>query len=254
MDMAEKNIYIVTGTTRGFGRALAKVILAGKDFLLSLSSAADCIHRRHHNVRCDLSRPETIARSLERLLKTVDFSNAGVLILINNAGVLEPIGALDRIGQDRIVSHLLVNQAAPAILMAAFIRMTDGFHGKRRIINISSGAARHPYAGWAMYCASKAALNMMTRCAAAEQEPGDGGVAVFAVSPGKIETDMQVRIRASDPQDFPAREDFIQAWKHGKLLSADDAARMLLELDRNGHFKNGGIYDLREMDHRSVSS
>ncbi len=245
--MAEKNIYIVTGTTRGLGRALAEAVLAGPDILLSLSSAADGIDHRSRNVQCDLSCPETITGSLERLLKTIDWRKARDLILINNAGVLEPMMSLDRAGHEQIVHHLLVNQAAPAILMAAFIRITEGFNGSRRIINISSGAGQHPYAGWALYCASKSALNMMTRCAAAEQYHRARGVAVCAVSPGKIETDMQVRIRASDRRDFPARDDFIHAKQSGKVLSAASAARMLLELDNNGYFKNGGLYDLRQM-------
>jgi benzil reductase ((S)-benzoin forming) len=147
---------------------------------------------------------------------------------------------------EQILKHLLVNQAAPAILMSAFIRLTREFSGNRRIINISSGAGKHAYAGWAMYCATKAGLNMMTQCIAAEQQYRDDGVTIYAVSPGKIETDMQVRIRASDPRCFPAREDFIKAKRQGKLLSTDVAARKLLDLDRRGNLKNGGLYDLRE--------
>lgn len=247
------NIYIITGTTRGLGRALAEAVLARNDFLLSLSSSADSTHHRNHNVQCDLSCPAVLGGSLERLLNTADLGAARDLILINNAGVLEPMKPLDKAGQEQIVHHLFVNQAAPAILMSAFIRLTGMFKGSRRIINISSGAGRHPYEGWAMYCASKAALDMMTRCVAAEQRDRPDGVSVCAVSPGRIETDMQVRIRASDPGNFPAREAFIQAKQSGKLLSADAAARMLLELDGNGHFKNGGLYDLRQMNDLPVS-
>ena len=241
------NLYIVTGTTRGLGRALAEAIVAAEDFLLSLSSAPDRFDQRNHNVQCDLSQPDTITEGLERLLKSVVLEDARELVLINNAGVLEPMGPLDTIEPEQIIKHLLVNQATPAILMSAFIRLTRKFSGCRRIINISSGAAQHPYAGWAMYCASKAGLNMMTQCTATEQQHRDYGVTVYAVSPGKVETDMQVRIRASDPQCFPAREDFIQAKQNGRLLSADIAARMLLDLDRRGCFKNGGLYDLREI-------
>jgi len=87
---------------------------------------------------------------------------------------------------------------------------------------------------------------MMTQCAAADQRYLDHGVTICAVSPGKVETDMQVQVRASDPQRFPAREDFIRAKQQGKLLSAEVAARMLLDLDRRGQFKNGGVYALQE--------
>jgi len=240
------NLYIVTGTTRGLGRALAEAIMADKNYLLTLSSAPDRFEHRSHNVQCDLSRSETITTSLERLLKSVVLEDAQELILINNAGILDPIGPLDTIEPELILKHLLVNQAAPAILMSAFIRLTRTFSASRRIINISSGAGKHPYAGWAMYCSSKAGLNMMTQCAAADQQYLDHGVTICAVSPGKVETDMQVQVRASDPQRFPAREDFIRAKQQGKLLSAEVAARMLLDLDRRGQFKNGGVYALQE--------
>jgi hypothetical protein len=43
-----------------------------------------------------------------------------------------------------------INVIAPAVLMAVFIRRTAGLEIRRRIINISSGAARHPYAGWSI--------------------------------------------------------------------------------------------------------
>jgi len=61
------------------------------------------------------------------------------------------------------------------------------------IINVSSGAAYRPLEGWSSYCAAKAGLTMMTRSIALEAP----GVRVFGFSPGTIDTDMQVKIRAS---------------------------------------------------------
>ena len=241
------HIYIVTGTTRGLGRALAEAIVGAGDWLLSLSSAPERLGHRRCNVQCDLRRLESVPISLERLLSSVNPENAKGIILVNNAGVLEPIGPVDTLEEKHILDHLLVNQAAPAILMSAFIRLTEGIRCRRRIINISSGAGRHPYAGWSMYCASKAALNMMSQCIGAEQELRDDAVAVSAVSPGKMETDMQAQARAADVSRFPAREDFIRAKLQGDLIAPQRAAEMILSLDKQGYFKNGGVYDLREI-------
>ena len=245
------NTYIVTGTTRGIGRALANAILEGGDRLLSLSSGPDRREGNWTNVTCDLSRFEAVIPCLEKLLATESPASAECKVLINNAGVLAPIGPLGKIPEDRIPYHIGVNQVALFILMSAFIRCTAHFRGRRRIINISSGAARHPYAGWGLYCASKAALDMMTACVAHEQLDEANPVSVCAVSPGKVETDMQVMIRGTSPAHFPAQPQFMQAKEAGDLATPKSVASLLLALDKGGQLKNGGIYDLRDTSHQN---
>lgn len=244
--------YIVTGTTRGIGRAIGETVLASKDWLLSLSREPEKAAPLHHNVHCDLGDHRHIATKLSRLLRTVSHETVTDLVLINNAGILEPLGPIDEAAENEMAGHLMINLAAPAVLMSAFIRLTQNSHAKRRIINISSGAARHPYAGWAMYCASKAALDMMTLCVAAEQSDRDNPVAVCAVYPGKVETDMQRSIRQCDPGKFPAQPDFIRAKELGALFTAEEAARKLLALDIAGELRNGGLYDLRRITYDGI--
>jgi 3-oxoacyl-[acyl-carrier protein] reductase len=84
------------------------------------------------------------------------------------------------------------------------------------VVNISSGAATSALEGWSHYCATKAAVLMLTRCA--DKEYGGKGIRVVGLSPGTVATDMQVAIKASginpvsqlDPSvhispDWPAR-------------------------------------------------
>jgi 3-oxoacyl-[acyl-carrier protein] reductase len=63
------------------------------------------------------------------------------------------------------------------------------------VVNISSGAATSALEGWSHYCATKAAVLMLTRCA--DKEYGDKGIRVVGLSPGTVATDMQVAIKAS---------------------------------------------------------
>jgi NAD(P)-dependent dehydrogenase (short-subunit alcohol dehydrogenase family) len=63
------------------------------------------------------------------------------------------------------------------------------------VVNISSGAATSAMEGWSHYCATKAAVLSLTRCA--DKEVGDKGVRIVGLSPGTVATDMQVAIRAS---------------------------------------------------------
>lgn len=239
--------YIVTGTTRGIGRALARQIIADGDLLYTISSAGNEATDAWYNMHCDLSEPGSAAAAIERLLPSVRIEAVQSLVLINNAGVLGPLGPLDAATDRQITRQISINAIAPAVLMAVFIRQTSEMEIRRRIINISSGAARHPYAGWAMYCSAKASLEMMTRCVAAEQALREDPVVVCAVCPGRVETRMQRRIRDSNPDLFPAKPDFVRAKKCGDVIRPQLVAEMLLALDRSGQFRSGHIYDLRDV-------
>jgi benzil reductase ((S)-benzoin forming) len=239
--------YIVTGTTRGIGRALARQIIADGDLLYTISSADNEITTVWHNINCDLGDPDSAVVAIERLLDSVRVEAVRSLVLINNAGVLGPIGPIDADTDWQIARQININVIAPAVLMAVFIRQTAGLEIERRIINISSGAARHPYAGWSVYCSAKAFLEMMTRCAAAEQALREDPVVVCAVCPGRVETRMQRRIRDSSPDQFPAQPDFIQAKNRGDVIEPQRIAEMLLTLDRAGQLRNGHVYDLRDV-------
>jgi NAD(P)-dependent dehydrogenase (short-subunit alcohol dehydrogenase family) len=67
--------------------------------------------------------------------------------------------------------------------------------GSGVIVNISSGAATSPLEGWSAYCASKAAVLMLTRCV--HLEFAGQGVRCVGLSPGTVATDMQAAIKAS---------------------------------------------------------
>jgi NAD(P)-dependent dehydrogenase (short-subunit alcohol dehydrogenase family) len=126
--------------------------------------------------------------------------------IVNNAGKIDPIG--------RIAD---TEPGAWARLIE--VNVIGAFHGMRAalpllggggvVVNISSGAASSPLEGWSAYCASKAALAMLTRCVAHEYGPG---VLAYGFRPGVVDTDMQVEIRASglNPVSRISRENLMQ--------------------------------------------
>ncbi|MBO1261745.1 SDR family NAD(P)-dependent oxidoreductase [Bordetella holmesii] len=114
---------------------------------------------------------------------------------------------------------------------------------ERRIINISSGAGRNPTAGWGVYCATKAAVDMYSRVL--KTEHGASGVRVVSLAPGIVDTGMQADIRSSDPQAFPGLTRFQDFHATGKLSApADVAANSLAYLDRED-FGQTEIDDIR---------
>jgi benzil reductase ((S)-benzoin forming) len=246
-DAPDRSAYIVTGTTRGIGKALADEVSRRGHLLFSLSRAPESHSPAKHNYPCDLRDVHAIEPVMLRLMRDVPHTACRELVLVNNAGVLEPIVFLENQISRDIAEAVSVNLTAAAILMSLFIRESAAWLASRRIINITSGAADNPYAGWSLYGATKAGLNMLTRCAAAEQKQRASGVSIVAVAPGVVDTRMQSLIRKADNSDFPSRPRFVDLKKEGRLADPAQVASLLLDLDAGGGFQSGGIYDLREV-------
>ncbi len=136
-------------------------------------------------------------------------------VLVNNAGAIEPIGALAAVDPDAWGGAIDVNlkgvfhgiRAALPVMMAA---------GGGTILTVSSGAAHGPVEGWSAYCASKAGAAMLTQMV--DLEGRASGIRALGLSPGTVATDMQRTIRASGvnrvsrldpsehiPPEWPAR-------------------------------------------------
>jgi NAD(P)-dependent dehydrogenase (short-subunit alcohol dehydrogenase family) len=239
--------YIVTGTTRGLGRALIEAILERGDLALSLSSAPPFTSHKHVNVQVDLADTAALPGCLDALLDAVTLNLTERLVLINNAATLAPLMPLERAPADRVESAFGINLTAPAVLITHFLARTEKLTLARRIINISSGAANAPYAGWACYCGTKAGLEMLTRCVAEEQNRRPNPASISAVAPGVMDTEMQGQIRQAAADYFPQREKFMRLHQEGVLSDPLTVARRLLDLDDLGWFQQGGCHDLREM-------
>jgi NAD(P)-dependent dehydrogenase (short-subunit alcohol dehydrogenase family) len=114
--------------------------------------------------------------------------------LVNNAGVIEPIGALAETDPDAWKRSIEVNLVgAYHTARATLPQMLEAGNGT--VINVSSGAAHRPLEGWGAYCAGKAGLAMLTEAIALEC--ADAGIRAFGLAPGVVDTDMQATIRAS---------------------------------------------------------
>lgn len=200
MNQVSNKTIIITGASRGIGEAAARHFAeAGAHVVLAARSEAriNKIAKEINDaggaataVRCDVSQPADVARLIDTAIETT----GSIDVLINNAGMIDPIARLaesDPEAWGHIVDVNLkgvyhgVRFAIPEMVKA----------GSGTIINISSGAATSALEGWSHYCATKAAVLSLTRVA--HKEYGDQGVRVVGLSPGTVATDMQVAIRAS---------------------------------------------------------
>jgi len=191
---AESGTAIVTGGSRGIGRAIVEA-LAKAGFRVAIGyrerrAEADALATRIHAagghaiaVRTEVTRAEDASA----LVKATLDAFGGVDVLVNNAGIALPnVNIADTEAQqwERV---LAVNLTAPFHLIRAVL---PHMRSQRRghIINISSNASQRLPAGLGAYAVSKAGLEALTRVLAKEEGPN--GIRVNAVAPGPIRTEM----------------------------------------------------------------
>lgn len=202
-------VIFVTGARRGIGRAaalaLAKdgaVVYAGMRNGATSNAAADtdidATEGRLIPVRCDVTDPQQVSDAFA----LIQSATGRLDVLINNAGVIEPIGPIDAVDIDLWRSSLHANLfGAYLCTRHALASMKRQQHGV--IVNVSSGAAHRPIEGWSAYCVAKAGLAMLTR--STDHECRAHGVRTFGLIPGLVDTDMQATIRASGINPVSAR-------------------------------------------------
>jgi len=242
-------LFIITGTTRGIGKALVASALAlPGSFVVGLSRAASFLRGNHQNIRIDLNDTDRIGPAFERI--RIERRQSSLLthtVLINNAGVLDPVAPIGDCDETLLARNIQVNLTAPLILTRHFFHFSKPFPGHKWIVNITSGASRTPYYGWSAYGASKAGLDMATRAMAMEFSRIDPAFGICAVAPGTVDTAMQEKIRNCSPDQFEQVDKFLKLKANGALYPPEHTATALIRLLMDGHLKNGGRYDLRKM-------
>jgi benzil reductase ((S)-benzoin forming) len=249
--MSEK-VVILTGASRGLGAALAEKLLGPDTRLIciartpnealgSLAARQNAWLDYYLADLSDVESTEALATSIcEGLLP-----DAESYTLINNAGALGPVDKCEALTAMEMTSTLAVNVVAAVTFTAQFLAVTRTFNGARRVVNISSGAARNPYAGWAAYCASKAALDMVTRCAKLDEEGATNPARFVSLAPGVIDTQMQMMVRNSSTEAFPKRQHFLDLKATEQLTSPEAAADNVLKYLARDDFGETEIADVR---------
>ena len=247
--------FIITGTSRGLGKALVKTLMDKNHrvFCISRKKDPELMDLAKNNsgnlefFELDLGDSKKIRGLMEEIFQRIDLKTAEGIYLVNNAGVLAPVKRLEDCEDQEILTNLQVNLAAPLILTSAFINGTIDFKGDKKVINISSGAGRKPHYGWSNYCAAKAGVNLFTRSVGLEQEKSAYPVKILSLAPAIMDTKMQEEIRSSNKKDFQELEKFKNYKKEGKLLSSEVVAEKVKDLLLSGNFEQGELLDVREL-------
>lgn len=196
----ENQTALITGASRGIGAATARHFAELGANVVLLARSRDRIEEVARDITghggkalaiaADVGKWEEMEAAVSRATETF----GSLDILINNAGVIEPIARLTDSDPEQWQQVVQINlMGVYHGLRAALPVMQE--QGRGTVINISSGAATGALEGWSHYCATKAAVLSLTRCA--DKEYRDLGIRVMGLSPGTVATEMQVQIKAS---------------------------------------------------------
>jgi len=233
-------VFIVTGVSKGLGQAIVKLLLGQGEKVIGTGRSHQFNHSKFSFIECDLIDINAIKNIQLPVLK-------GQLTLINNAGILGNVKRLSDQKSLDIAKVLLVNTIAPAELTNIVYNSLES-KNDFRLVNISSGAANRAIPSWAAYCASKAALNILTEAFFTEEKEKGNNIVAYAVSPGIIDTEMQMQIRNTDPSNFSEIQKFINFKEENELFTPKEAAErlmLLLKIPFNQEIKA----DLRDVKH-----
>jgi 3-oxoacyl-[acyl-carrier protein] reductase len=242
MGRLDGRVALITGASRGFGRAIALAFgKEGADVVVNyhaspaaaaeVTAALEKLGRRAVALKADVGSDVDVRGLIDATL-----SHFGrVDILVNNAGIMDrglfadtAVGAYARMFSTNVTGTMLCTRAA----LPAMIERRYG-----RIVNVSSQLARAGVGtgGFAAYAATKGAVEAFTRALA--HEVGEHGVTVNAIAPGGIDTDMS---RAVMTPEYRARRTKELPVRH--LGTLDDVAYCALFLaDEAGGYLTGQV-------------
>ncbi|KAJ2058063.1 hypothetical protein GGI17_005260 [Coemansia sp. S146] len=221
-----QSLAIVTGASRGIGKAIAQEFMQRGISVLGVSRSTSTLESPTDAQFIPCTADVTNPNDLVRILEAAQHTGMPVIALINNAGTLDPISKISDVDLDSWRQSFEVNVVAVVALTQRILPLLRASKGC--IINISSGAAIGAYQGWAAYCASKAALNMVTQSMAMEEPE----IVAIALRPGAVDTDMQTVIR-SVGQDTMREDQFAKfqsLYSEGTLLQPELPARAVVRL------------------------
>ena len=241
------NIYIITGASKGIGKAIADELLKDeKNYVVGVSRTSSIQHANYRHQPLDFSDIPAVEHNLQKVF--LPFQEAEQLVLINNAGVLGDIGYVgENMPNERFEFVFDVNVVVPAMLMNTFLQIYRQHPAKKIIVNVSSGAGQYPIDGWASYCASKAAIDMLSQTVQLEQNKRGSGVKVYAISPGVVDTGMQEHIRESDAEKFSTIEKFRQYKANNELASPEEVGHKIVDFLHHTDKYNEVLVSVRNM-------
>jgi NAD(P)-dependent dehydrogenase (short-subunit alcohol dehydrogenase family) len=228
-------IVLVTGSSSGIGEEIAiqfakygaKVIVTGRgeDKIAAVVEKCNQVSPKKLKalgVKCDVGNDSDVRALVDKVISTY----GGLDILVNNAGIFAMTLISDPNVMTSFDSIIRTNLRSPFYL--THLLVPHLIKSKGNIINISSVNGLHPYDVSMVYCASKAALDMFTKCLAIDLGPK--GVRVNSVNPAAVKTPIFMTLGLPKETLMAMEKQCIDEYPLGRIGEVDDVAKFVLFL------------------------
>jgi NAD(P)-dependent dehydrogenase (short-subunit alcohol dehydrogenase family) len=204
--MNENRVWMITGTSSGFGRAIADAALARGDRVLATARRPAALgelarHDRVHAVALDVTdatqRRDAVAAAIDRFGR--------IDVLVNNAGRTQ-VGAVEETTDDELRSLFDLHFFGPAALTRAVLPHMRA-QGGGDIVQMSSVGGQTTAPGFGAYCATKFALEGLTETL--RDEVASFGIRVLIVEPGAFRTGLFRPEAAYESDEMPEYEESV---------------------------------------------
>lgn len=271
-----QSLVIVTGASRGLGRAIALSIANASSenpiHMVLIARSGEKLEETARIVRekcvdvsnniitscheVDLADLETLPVEMERIFAQLKEASYDRCWLFNNAGSVEPLGAISSLASDtdslvqmkELRSAIDLNITSVMWLSSMFTSTfsSDANAPSIRIVNISSLCAKEPFSTMAVYCAGKAARDMFHIVLAKEMSRDESKKPSFKVlnyAPGACDTAMTDVLADCPILDTDLHDYFINSKRDKKLIDPVDSANKLIALLIKDEYVTGSHVD-----------
>ena len=230
---------LITGTSSGIGEGLAKHYLSTGANVYGISRRSTAIESERYE-HCILDLNDLLMDTSKLTTFLSDIPSLDLLVL--NAGTLGEIKLMTSTSIEDLKSAMDINMWANKIIVDTVLQK---FPQIEKVIAISSGASINGHKGWGAYALSKAALNMLMKLYANENEH----TKFYAFAPGLVDTSMQNYICDEvDQQEFPSTKRIANARKTDLMPRPEEvSAKIATAFEKLGDYKSGDFVDLRRM-------
>ncbi|MBA2939197.1 (S)-benzoin forming benzil reductase [Paenibacillus sp. CGMCC 1.16610] len=239
--------FIITGTSRGLGEAMAFKLISPEHQLICISRTKnnDLIAASSHldYYEFDLQNVNQIEALMEQVFQKINLTNADGVYLINNAAIISPFSRIEQANSQDLMDNLHVNLLAPIVLTSSFIRLTQHLPLEKRILNISSASAKQLLPGMSAYSAAKAGLDAFSSCVGLEQGVESAAVKIVSVYPGMVDTSLQEQARNTSNEALTTPDIFKMVKDRGMLASPAATADKLISFLLGHSFHQGAVVE-----------
>ncbi|XP_033123833.1 sepiapterin reductase-like [Anneissia japonica] len=247
---------IITGASRGIGRAIAVQLsqkVGEKSQMVITARNTQCLAETKRLIECvspavsvkivagDLGNSADLKTLIGSIFNDVEPAGFQHAVLVHNAGTLGDISQkiCEISDAEQLQKCNFENVTSAHLITARFLTVFTNFQCRRRtVVQISSLAAVKPFATWSMYCVAKAARDMLFGVLAQE----DTSVRVLSYAPGPINTDMLHKI-ATETGDDSVRNMMMKLFKEGNAVKVEDTVAKLLTILERDEFISGAHID-----------